>query len=135
MEIYLTKYRREQYDVMFQHYKRVVESRGRRSGVVKVLGNAGGDYYIIPAPCAYDIISIVQELMEGAITPLDERTPYTGQFSLTLDEITDFPIVYVWDAEHFFFESDDGVGNFVLLIPKEIGDFLGLNTLAKEWEV
>lgn len=123
MEIYLTNYHHKQDDVMFQHYTKVVESRGRRSDVTKALGKAGGDYYIIPTPCAYDIIAVIQELMEGAITPLDERTPYTGQFSLTLDEITDFPIVYVWDAEHFFFKSDDGVGNFVLLIPKEIGIF------------
>ena len=135
MEIYLTNYHLVQCDVMYQHYKKVVESRGRRSDVAKVLGSAGGDYYIIPAPCASDIISIVRELMGGAITHLDESTPYIGQFSLTLDEITDFPIMYVWDAEHFFFESDDDVGDFVLLIPKEIGDFLGLNTLAEEWKV
>lgn len=135
MEIYLTNCHHRQDDVMFQHYKEVVKSRGRRSDVTKALGNMEGGCYIIPAPRAYDIISIVRELMGGAITPLDEGTPYIGQFSLTLDEITDFPIVYVWDAENFFFESDDGVGDFVLLIPKEIGDFLGLNTLAKEWEV
>lgn len=133
MEIYLTKYHHGQDDVMFQHYKKVVESRGRRSGVAKVLGKAGGDYYILPDP--YDIIAVIKEFMGGAITPLDEGTPYTGQFSLTLDEVTDFPIVHVWDEENFFFKSDDGVGGFVLLIPKEIGEFLGLDTLAEEWEV
>lgn len=134
MEIYLTKYHHGQDDVMFQHYTKVVESRGRRSDVTKALGKAGGDYYIIAVPFAFEIMLAIREPMKADITPLDEGKPYTGQFSLTIDEITDFPIVYVWDAEHFFFKSDDGVGNFVLLIPKEIGDFLGLSTLAEVWK-